>query len=153
MFCLTVKQPYAQLLVLGIKRLETRLWNTQHRGRLLIHASRDDGSRRWVLETLSEPVRARLAQAGYRDWPDLPHGAIVGHARLEAVYSDYELRHYHPELITPEERSFGFFGQRTYAWVMSEPTPLAVPIPLRGNLGLWEAPPLPQLRGLALPVS
>lgn len=33
------KQPWASLLVYGIKRIEGRSWPTQHRGRLWIHAT------------------------------------------------------------------------------------------------------------------
>ena len=36
---LSVRQPYAWLLVNGFKTCENRSWNTQHRGTLVIHAS------------------------------------------------------------------------------------------------------------------
>jgi hypothetical protein len=36
---LSVRQPYASLLVRGIKRFESRTWSTDYRGPLLIHAS------------------------------------------------------------------------------------------------------------------
>ena len=38
MVCLTMHQPWASLLVYGIKRAEGRTWNTDFRGRLWIHA-------------------------------------------------------------------------------------------------------------------
>ena len=38
MICLTMHQPWASLLVYGIKRAEGRGWNTDFRGRLWIHA-------------------------------------------------------------------------------------------------------------------
>ena len=38
MMCLTMHQPWASLLVYGIKRVEGRGWNTDFRGRLWIHA-------------------------------------------------------------------------------------------------------------------
>ena len=37
--CLTMHQPWASLLVFGIKRIEGRVWSTQHRGGLWIHAA------------------------------------------------------------------------------------------------------------------
>lgn len=40
MICLTMHQPWASLLVHGIKRVEGRGWNTDFRGRLWIHAGR-----------------------------------------------------------------------------------------------------------------
>ncbi len=36
---LTIKQPYAGLIALGFKTLETRSWATNYRGQLLIQAS------------------------------------------------------------------------------------------------------------------
>lgn len=38
MTCLTMHQPWASLLVYGIKRAEGRGWSTDFRGRLWIHA-------------------------------------------------------------------------------------------------------------------
>lgn len=38
MKCLTVKQPWAEAIVRGIKDVENRSWPTNHRGLLLIHA-------------------------------------------------------------------------------------------------------------------
>lgn len=40
MICLTMHQPWASLLVYGIKRAEGRGWNTDFRGRLWIHAGK-----------------------------------------------------------------------------------------------------------------
>jgi hypothetical protein len=51
MKALTVRQPWAALLILGAKQYETRTWPTRHRGILLIHAERTSlfaGIRRWL---------------------------------------------------------------------------------------------------------
>ena len=40
MLCLSMHQPWASLLVYGIKRVEGRGWNTDFRGRLWIHAGK-----------------------------------------------------------------------------------------------------------------
>lgn len=37
--CLTMHQPWASLLVAGVKRVEGRSWHTDHRGKLWIHAA------------------------------------------------------------------------------------------------------------------
>lgn len=41
--CLSVRQPWASLLVTGIKNIENRTWYSSHRGRILIHASKTWG--------------------------------------------------------------------------------------------------------------
>ncbi|MFZ0325921.1 MAG: ASCH domain-containing protein [Nitrososphaeraceae archaeon] len=40
MKCLSLKQPYAELLVSGKKTIELRTWNTKFRGKFLIHVSK-----------------------------------------------------------------------------------------------------------------
>jgi hypothetical protein len=39
MKALTVAQPWATLIAIGAKRIETRSWTTRHRGPLAIHAA------------------------------------------------------------------------------------------------------------------
>ena len=55
MKCLSVRQPFATLIVTGHKKIETRRWVTGHRGRLLIHAS-------LTTETLDEEFQAVLGE-------------------------------------------------------------------------------------------
>src|SRR5262249_14891229 len=64
MFALTVRQPYASLLVLGFKEFECRSWPTRHRGPLLIHAAAftDAGGRR-----VADGKRCESAQPGRGD--------------------------------------------------------------------------------------
>ena len=38
--CLSLKQPYAELLVSGKKTIELRSWDTKFRGEFLVHASK-----------------------------------------------------------------------------------------------------------------
>ena len=38
--CLSLKQPYAELLISGKKSIELRSWNTKFRGEFLVHASK-----------------------------------------------------------------------------------------------------------------
>lgn len=42
MLALSVKQPWAWLIVNGIKTVENRSWYTEHRGGLLIHAGKNE---------------------------------------------------------------------------------------------------------------
>jgi len=38
--CLSLRQPYAELIVSGRKTIELRKWNTRFRGEFLVHASK-----------------------------------------------------------------------------------------------------------------
>jgi hypothetical protein len=74
MKCLSLKQPYAELLVSGKKTIELRKWNTAFRGKFLIHASKNID-------------KERLDSLGI-DHNKLISGAIIGSAIL------YEVKQY-----------------------------------------------------------
>ncbi|MDP9197309.1 MAG: ASCH domain-containing protein [Thermoproteota archaeon] len=73
MKCLSLKQPYAELLVCGKKTIEARSWNTKFRGQFLVHASKN----------INEEACKRLRI----DQTKLVTGAIVGKANLYNVIS------------------------------------------------------------------
>lgn len=81
---LTLHQPWATLAVLGIKGPETRSWQTQHRGRLAIHAAaRTPDTMRlgyWWCEPTWGAEFGLLDEAG--EPHRLPLGAIVGTVEL-----------------------------------------------------------------------
>src|SRR5947209_14179779 len=60
-FALSLKQPWATLVVHGLKTIEVRRWPTARRGRVLIHAARvsDDRPYAWtcVPQHLGESAR------------------------------------------------------------------------------------------------
>jgi hypothetical protein len=66
---LSIRQPWAFLVVTGRKRVENRSWRSNYRGPLLIHAGA-----RWV----DEPVERIERRHGIEVPRDLPRGGIVG---------------------------------------------------------------------------
>lgn len=78
---LSLTQPWATLVAIGEKRIETRSWATNYRGPLAIHASK--GFPRWAVElALTEPFRSTLATAGVKQLADLPTGAVIATCTL-----------------------------------------------------------------------
>lgn len=75
--CLSVRQPWADLIVSGIKPVENRTWNTQHRGRIWIHASKtvDQDAFPWLQKNLPYVLIPRE----YRT------GGIIGSAVIDDV--------------------------------------------------------------------
>jgi hypothetical protein len=66
MKALSVMQPWATLIALGAKHIETRSWATSHRGQLAIHAS--SRMNRVALLNLREPlIQEALTAGGYRE--------------------------------------------------------------------------------------
>jgi ASCH domain len=81
-YALSIKQPWAALIVQGLKTIEVRRWPTARRGRILIHAARvpDDRPEAWD----HVPKHAmKMAQL---------QGGIIGAAQLTECrrYADLE---------------------------------------------------------------
>src|ERR1700738_5139808 len=85
MIALTLTQPWATLVAIGAKRIETRSWRTPYRGSLAIHAAK--GFPKWAKETCLESEFA--IELG----PDaLPLGAVIATCRLISCIPTRELQ-------------------------------------------------------------
>lgn len=137
---LSLLQPWASLVVLGKKKVETRSWQTAYRGPLLIHASL---GKRAALLAAEPPFQKYIP-----DFSLLPFGAIIGSVTLAEVLRIDRLD-FPPEQInrlTLEERAFGDYSPGRFAWMLETPVCFYQPIQIRGALQLWEYEgPLPEL--------
>lgn len=150
MRAITIRQPWASLIALGQKFVETRSRRIGFRGPLAIHAS--GTLEPWQVALMAEePFRTVLEAAGLiRVDPGdrsvnvtaLPLGAIVAHAELIACAPVEEVRirllpkialQKHP----PHEIAFGDYSAGRFGWLLDQVRPLRHPIPARGALGLW----------------
>ena len=77
MKAISIMQPWALLLVCGVKQYETRTWRTSHRGLLYIHASQrlTEEMRQLCGE---EPLRSLLKKQGVSRATELRLGALIG---------------------------------------------------------------------------
>ncbi len=129
MKCLSIRQPYAELILLGRKTVELRTWNTRFRGRFLIHAP----------ATVEKEACARFGL----DPDALPRMAVVGSAVLSGVvkYSSRE------ELMRDSAKHLasGKYLDDTYGFVLKDVSRIR-PFGMPGRLGFFEVP-LPE--GLA----
>lgn len=136
--CLSLKQPWATLVAIGAKRIETRSWRTSYRGPVLIHASK--GFPAWARETCADELFA-AALNGHR----LPLGAAVALAWLD----DCRIFSTNTAIEVGEpEASFGDFESGRFGFWLRDVVALPRPIEARGALGLWT--PTPELREAAL---
>ena len=84
MKALTLTQPWATFVAIGVKRIETRSWSTRYRGPLAIHAAKAmPAEARTLCE--EEPLRMLLEQAGFGGADDLPRGVVIAVADLVSV--------------------------------------------------------------------
>lgn len=152
MKCLTLAQPWAQLVCLGAKKIETRSWRTDYRGPLAIHAAKTFPE--WCRELIAtEPFASALFGASrlpgkptmfeaLRFALDLPLGAVVATCRLVGCCPITRNAQWQTivdgQRITLPEREFGDYEPGRYGWLLADVRPLPEPIPARGALGLWD---------------
>lgn len=141
---ITLTQPWATLVALGYKQVETRSWRTDYRGPLVIHAAKSFP--RWARDTMIEDLHFAAALQGFTA-NDLPRGAAlcvvellgcvpVTESPVWAEKVNFSLGH----KMSVSEIYFGDYapdGGR-YAWPMRLIEVFAEPIPCSGALGLWD---------------
>jgi hypothetical protein len=115
MKAVTIHQPWAWAMILGVKRIENRTWRTLHRGPLVIHAGRSRKQLRSHLED-GTPVPAELA-----------FGAFLG--VVDVV-----------DCVAAAELPPGPFLLGPYCWVLANPRPFPEPLPWPGAQSLWNVP-------------
>lgn len=144
---LTLTQPWATLVAIGAKRIETRSWGTSYRGPLAIHAAKGLGSvggpSGLIDICLNEPFMTAMRAAGKGflvPGQDIPLGAIVAVTSLIDVMptEDVFKPGAWPGRDTPEERAFGDYSPGRFAWVLGKVVPIREPIHVRGMMGLWD---------------
>ena len=114
---LSLKQPFAKLVVSGRKKIELRKWNTKFRGEFLIHSSRI-------------PDRKAMEKFGFEE---LPLGCIVGKARLVDV-KKYENA---DELMADRDLHLADSAWGLYGFVL-EGAERVKEVECKGKLGFWD---------------
>jgi len=120
---LSLKQPWATLIAIGAKKIETRSWPTKHRGPLLIHASAswDKAGR----ELFKHPVcNDILLMEGFGEMDLIPLGKIVGFAQVNDCKPIRELKGdvdpRYQDFPPMPELLFGGYGLGRSAWILDE---------------------------------
>jgi activating signal cointegrator 1 len=139
MKALTLTQPWATLVAIGAKKIETRSWSTSYRGSIAIHAAK--GFPKWAREFTQEQVCSQAVC--FSQWPPLgypwyPLGFVLATGRLVHCMLTQQVPHLLPTLWTPREREFGDYAPDRYAWILEDIKPFPEPIPAKGALGLWD---------------
>ena len=147
MKALTLWQPWASLVAVGEKKIETRCWTTKYRGDLAIHSAAKLPPSWLGASRHQKPFRDELADVFNvrRDCDDrggmhvdsairaLPYGLILCIVRLVSIEETPNVR----EVITDRERLFGNYEDGRYAWLLEMKEVFETPIPAKGNRMLW----------------
>lgn len=158
---LSLTQPYATLIALGHKRIETRPWSTSYRGPLAIHAAKGlglVGGKKGFKELCGTEPFCSVLNAAMKAWdtppkslremaerPFMPFGAIV------AVCDIYDCRplitrggkgYYRDPAgywvqVSDQECAFGDYTEGRHGFFLADIRTLPEPIAATGALGLW----------------
>ncbi len=122
---ITIKQPFASLIVENIKKYEFRTWKTNYRGKILIHSAK----------TVDKNAMKKFEKYNL----DYPTGCIIGIASItDCIKVDDNFRNilksendlvYSNTIKNKEWNGYGF---------KLEKVSKIEPIKVRGKLSLWE---------------
>lgn len=127
---LTIKEPWATLIIDGYKKYEFRSWKTKYRGKILIHAGM----------SLESDMAKKFADYNL----NCMKGAIIGEAELvDCILVD---KKFHDDLIKMDSIVYGQSNHvETYAWKLENVEKYNEPIYVKGKLGLWNYDVVEQL--------
>lgn len=122
MKALTIKEPWASLIIEEYKKYEFRSWKTKYRGKILIHSGC----------SVEKDMIKRFSDYDININP----GYIIGHATIvDCILVDEEfnkkLRNIDPVVYGRSNHT------ETYAWNLENVVKYENPIPCKGKLGLW----------------
>lgn len=123
MKCLSIKEPWASLIINGYKEYEFRSWKTNYREKVLIHASKN------IIKSDIE----RFEKLGINYKP----GFIIGEAEIvDCIPVTKEFENF---LINKNELVYGANRNRTgYAWRLNNIKILDKPIKVNGKEEIYE---------------
>ena len=121
MKCISISQPFADLIISGKKNIELRSWNTSFRGELLIHA----------------PLKIRKVDVKrLKIEKKFVTGAIIGKVQL------YDVKKYNSTKEIKLDQKFHCstkkFQNKTFGFMLKNSKPLRIPIPWKGQLGIFD---------------
>ncbi len=132
MKALSIKQPWASLIVEGIKDVENRTWRTNFRGRIYVHAS---SPTKFNVHLSDERTALSFGIIKQAIDGNLPFGAIIGEVDIIDCVQN------HPS-IWAEKHDLHFNDDKpkqTWNWLLANPARYDEPIfNVKGKLSFWD---------------
>jgi hypothetical protein len=117
--CLSVKQPWLELILSGKKDIEVRTWTTKFRGPVWLHAGK----------SIDKPQMSRF---GFKD---VTTGAFLGRASLGDVIK-FDAKTW--ESLRKRHLNEGPFQEGLFGWIFKDIKRLNKPLEASGKLGLYK---------------
>jgi len=142
---LSLWQPHASAMALGLKTIETRGKRTHYRGLVAIHAVKKwDGEILGIIDALPKRIMNPICDAHWILGSGLPRGCIVAIGNLvDCLGTNWQhprdvnvvplIFQQYPQRDTPVERALGNYEPGRYGWVFDDIKPLKDPLPYVGS--------------------
>ncbi|MCT4181824.1 ASCH domain-containing protein [Elizabethkingia anophelis] len=156
MKALSIKQPWASLITLGIKPIENRTWRTNFRGRIYVHSSMNLPKYHWGLLSPEQYKQAMDSLIDGKLREELHLGAIIGEVYIvdcvinhPSIWAEKSLVRPNIEDYRNEEggnielfrHNFELYknSKPIWNWVLANPVMYDEPIlNVKGKLSLWD---------------
>lgn len=133
MKALSIRQPWARLIVNGYKDVENRTWSTKFRGRVYVHAGMTVAGRNyndtkhlaaWAMGKVPHSMVREIWRVVYQrmGWMKSYYGVIVGEV----------------DIVDCVTKSDSPWFEGPYGFVLASPVAYKTPIPYKGRLGFFE---------------
>lgn len=148
MKCLSIIEPFATLIAIQEKKIETRSWKTNYRGKIAIHSSKNINKEGKESCLKNEFLKALgdeyiLIKENNKIKYNFNFGNIIATAdlincvQMKELYEDYAILE-NGIKIQGNEFIFGDYTPGRYAWILDNVQMLDKPIGVKGHLGLWD---------------
>ena len=129
---ITITNPWAGLILLGLKDVENRTWKTDYRGKLLIHSSKSSKKIKETEDYIIRNIRSEEERKKLLFNKEAMHicntfGYILGEVELVDCIQNSESKWAEKVGV-----------HKLYHWVLKNPVIYNEPIEAKGKLRLWE---------------
>ena len=134
---ITIKQPWASLIIDGIKDIENRTWPTKFRGRVLVHSA-ESPAKGLPSEFLNGIQYAQVFTKNKLDSLNGLNGYILGSVDIVDCVIN------HPSIWAEKTKEIKDVDGnvvhefKIYNWVLANPIKFLEPIPAKGKLSFWD---------------
>jgi len=130
LYAVSIRQPFASLILAGEKRYEARSWSLAEPGWLLVHASTNTGLSH--TEVNADPyIRKAIKKANLEERSDWIRGAIIGAMEVTGFKT--------PPVKGFTKKDIALCGDDAdVLWTIGETIVFPESIPCKGKLGLFE---------------
>lgn len=137
---LSIRQPWASMIVRGLKRFEIRTWQTSYRGQLIIHASSATPTKAFAEEAFEEypelgELMERVGISSLEGLRALPRSSIVGVVTLSDIFDAEQVQ---SKSTVDDATIMGGLDDDSYYWLLTNAIEIEPVSGVNGKLNLWE---------------